>query len=49
MKYTIIVAATASEAAPLQYIAPFTGTSMGEWFRKFADNVSGMYSLTLVR
>jgi F-type H+-transporting ATPase subunit alpha len=33
MKYTIIVAATASEAAPLQYIAPFTGTSMGEWFR----------------
>ena len=30
MKYTIIVAATASEAAPLQYIAPFTGTSMGE-------------------
>jgi len=33
MKYSIIVAATASEAAPLQYIAPFTGMSMGEWFR----------------
>ncbi|KAF5849801.1 hypothetical protein GGP41_005267 [Bipolaris sorokiniana] len=33
MKYTIVVAATASEAAPLQYIAPFTGCSMGEWFR----------------
>ncbi|KAF2118532.1 putative ATP synthase subunit alpha, mitochondrial [Lophiotrema nucula] len=33
MKYSIIVAATASEAAPLQYIAPFTGCSMGEWFR----------------
>jgi len=33
MKYSIIVAATASEAAPLQYIAPFTGTAMGEWFR----------------
>ncbi|KAH5129559.1 ATP synthase subunit alpha [Parastagonospora nodorum] len=33
MKYTIIVAATASEAAPLQYLAPFTGCSMGEWFR----------------
>jgi hypothetical protein len=32
MKYTIIVAATASEAAPLQYIAPFTATSMGEWY-----------------
>ncbi|KAJ9197331.1 hypothetical protein DTO166G4_5424 [Paecilomyces variotii] len=33
MKYSIVVAATASEAAPLQYIAPFTGTAMGEYFR----------------
>lgn len=33
MKYCVIVAATASEAAPLQYIAPFAGCSMGEWFR----------------
>ncbi|MCJ1470323.1 Alpha subunit of the F1 sector of mitochondrial F1F0 ATP synthase [Pseudocyphellaria aurata] len=33
MKYSIIVAATASEAAPLQYIAPFTACAMGEWFR----------------
>jgi proton translocating ATP synthase F1 alpha subunit len=33
MKYTIIVAATASEAAPLQYLAPFSGTAIGEWFR----------------
>merc|ERR1711939_982594 len=33
MKYCIIVAATASEAAPLQYIAPFTGTAIGEHFR----------------
>ncbi|KAF4928504.1 ATP synthase subunit alpha [Colletotrichum viniferum] len=33
MKYSIVVAATASEAAPLQYIAPFTGASMGEYFR----------------
>ncbi len=33
LKYTIIVAATASEAAPLQYIAPFSGCAMGEWFR----------------
>ena len=32
MKYTTIVAATASEAAPLQYLAPFTGCSMGEWY-----------------
>ncbi|KAF9511231.1 hypothetical protein BS47DRAFT_1319088 [Hydnum rufescens UP504] len=33
LKYTIIVAATASEAAPLQYLAPFSGCAMGEWFR----------------
>ncbi|GAB0132163.1 Alpha subunit of the F1 sector of mitochondrial F1F0 ATP synthase [Epichloe bromicola] len=40
MKYSIIVAATASEAAPLQYLAPFTGAAAGEWFR---DN--GRHSL----
>lgn len=33
MKYTIVVAATASDAAPLQYLAPYSGTSMGEFFR----------------
>lgn len=33
LKYSIIVAATASEAAPLQYLAPFTGAAIGEWFR----------------
>lgn len=33
LKYSIIIAATASEAAPLQYIAPFSGCAMGEWFR----------------
>ena len=33
LKYTIIVAATASEAAPLQYLAPYTGCAMGEYFR----------------
>jgi F-type H+-transporting ATPase subunit alpha len=33
MDYTIVVAATASEAAPLQYISPYTGCAMGEWFR----------------
>jgi len=32
MDYTIIVAATASDPAPLQYLAPFSGTSMGEYF-----------------
>ncbi|ODV91324.1 hypothetical protein CANCADRAFT_32002 [Tortispora caseinolytica NRRL Y-17796] len=33
LKYSIIVAATASEAAPLQYLAPFSGAAIGEWFR----------------
>ncbi len=33
MKYTIIVSASASDAAPLQYIAPYSGTAMGEEFR----------------
>ncbi|HOJ70981.1 MAG TPA: F0F1 ATP synthase subunit alpha [Syntrophorhabdaceae bacterium] len=33
MEYTTVVAATASDAAPLQYIAPFAGCSMGEYFR----------------
>ncbi|RSM16293.1 ATP synthase subunit alpha, mitochondrial [Fusarium oligoseptatum] len=42
MKYSIIVAATASEAAPLQYLAPFTGACLGEYFR---DN--GKHSLVI--
>jgi F-type H+-transporting ATPase subunit alpha len=42
LEYTIVVAATASEPAPLQYIAPFTGCVMGEWFR---DN--GMHALII--
>src|ERR1700720_1130561 len=33
MAYTIVVAATASEPAPMQYIAPFAATAMGEYFR----------------
>jgi F-type H+-transporting ATPase subunit alpha len=33
MDHTIVVAATASEPAPLQYISPYTGCTMGEWFR----------------
>ena len=32
MKYTVVVAATASEAAPLQYIAPYAGCTIGEYF-----------------
>jgi F-type H+-transporting ATPase subunit alpha len=33
LEYTIVVAATASEPAPLQYLAPYTGCAMGEFFR----------------
>jgi F-type H+-transporting ATPase subunit alpha len=33
MDHTIVVAATASEPAPLQFISPYTGCTMGEWFR----------------
>jgi F-type H+-transporting ATPase subunit alpha len=40
MEYTIVVAATASEPAPLQYLAPYTGAAMGEFFR---DN--GMHAV----
>merc|ERR1719352_710643 len=40
MKYSIIVAATASESAPLQFLAPYSGCAMGEYFR---DN--GMHAV----
>jgi len=40
LEYSIIVAATASDPAPMQYLAPFTGSAMGEYFR---DN--GMHAL----
>lgn len=33
LKYTVIVSATASDAAPLQYLAPYSGCAMGEYFR----------------
>jgi F-type H+-transporting ATPase subunit alpha len=33
MEYTIVVSAAASEMAPLQFLAPYTGCAMGEWFR----------------
>ena len=42
LEYTIVVAATASEPAPLQYLAPYTGCAMGEYFR---DN--GMHGLII--
>ena len=34
LKYSIIVAATAIEAAPLQFLAPFTACAIGEWFQR---------------
>jgi proton translocating ATP synthase F1 alpha subunit len=42
MEYTTVVAATASEAATMQYLAPYTGCTMGEYFR---DN--GMHALII--
>src|SRR5471030_1378920 len=42
LDYTIVVAATASDPAPLQFLAPFSGCAMGEWFR---DN--GMHALII--
>ncbi|MGB3502914.1 MAG: F0F1 ATP synthase subunit alpha [Mesorhizobium sp.] len=33
LEYSIIVAATASDSAPMQFLAPFAGCAMGEWFR----------------
>ncbi|KAG6138900.1 Alpha subunit of the F1 sector of mitochondrial F1F0 ATP synthase [Claviceps purpurea] len=43
MKYSIIVAATASEAAPLQYLAPFTGATVAEWFRDSGKHALVVY------
>ena len=43
MEYTIVVAATASEPAPLQYIAPYTGVTMGEYFRDSARHALIIY------
>ncbi len=43
MDYTIVVAATASEAAPLQYIAPYTGCTIGEYFRDNAQHALVIY------
>src|SRR5882724_8795918 len=42
LDYTIVVCATASEPAPLQFLAPFSGCAMGEWFR---DN--GMHAVII--
>jgi len=43
MEYSIVVAATASEPAPLQYLAPYTGAAMGEFFRDNAMHAVIVY------
>ena len=43
MDYTIVVSATASELAPLQYIAPYSGCAMGEYFMKQGKDVLIVY------
>ncbi|MBQ1310984.1 MAG: F0F1 ATP synthase subunit alpha [Blautia sp.] len=43
MDYTIVVAATASESSPLQYIAPYTGCAMGEYFMNQGKHVLIIY------
>ena len=43
MDYTIVVAATASESSPLQYIAPYSGCAMGEYFMNKGNDVLIIY------
>ncbi len=43
MDYTIVVAATASDPAPMQYIAPYAGCSMGEYFRDRGQHALCIY------
>src|SRR5690606_20516019 len=43
MDYTIVVAATASESAPLQFIAPYSGCAMGEYLRDNAQHALVIY------
>lgn len=43
MDYTIVVAATAAEPAPLQYIAPYAGVTMAEYFMQQGKDVLIIY------
>ncbi len=43
MEYTIVVAASASESAPLQYVAPYSGCAMAEYFREQGKDVLIIY------
>src|ERR1700731_1681079 len=48
MEYTTVVAATASEAAPLQFIAPYSGCTMGEYFRDSGRHAQAYRQLSLL-
>ncbi|HEX8464238.1 MAG TPA: F0F1 ATP synthase subunit alpha [Abditibacterium sp.] len=43
LEYTIVVVASANDSAPLQYIAPFSGTAMGEYFRDRGEHALIVY------
>ena len=43
MRYSIVVSATASDAAPLQFLAPYSGCAMGEYFRDNAKHALIIY------
>ena len=43
MEYTIVVAATANDSAPLQYISPYAGCAMGEYFRDLGEHALIVY------
>ena len=43
MAYTVVVAATASDPAPLQFYAPFTGAAIGEFFRDTGNPALAVY------
>jgi len=43
MEYTIVVAASASEAAPLQFLAPYSGCAIGEYLRDNGNHALIIY------
>ena len=48
MEYTIVVTANASDPAPLQFIAPYSGCTMGEFFRDKGGHALVVYDLSLI-
>jgi len=43
MKYTVVISATASDPAPLQYLAPYTGCAIGEYWRDIGEHALIIY------